>query len=33
VDGSETGPIAADQICAAPSLAALEAFRIVPRPR
>jgi hypothetical protein len=33
VDGSEAGPIGGDGICVAPSLAALEAFQVVLRPR
>jgi hypothetical protein len=33
VDGSEIGPVGVDQVCAAPSLAALEAFRVLLRPR
>jgi len=33
VDGSEIGPVGSDRICASPSLAALEAFQIIPRPR
>jgi hypothetical protein len=33
VDGSEVGPVGGDRLCAAPSLAALEAFQILPRPR
>jgi hypothetical protein len=33
VDGSDIGPIAADGICASASLAALEAFQVLPRPR
>ena len=33
VDGSEVGPLGSDQLCSAPTLAALEAFRIIPRPR
>ncbi|MSO99918.1 MAG: hypothetical protein EXR07_02530 [Acetobacteraceae bacterium] len=33
VDGSETGPVGSGQICAAPSLAPLEAFQIALRPR
>jgi hypothetical protein len=33
VDGSEIGPVGSDQVCAAPSLAALEAFQVLPRPR
>ncbi len=33
VDGSEIGPIGSDQLCAAPTMAALEAFQILMRPR
>jgi hypothetical protein len=33
VDGTEIGPVGADRICAAPSLAALEAFQVVLQPR
>jgi hypothetical protein len=33
VDGSEIGPVGSDRICASPNLAALEALRVVPRPR
>jgi len=33
VDGTEVGPIAADQVCTAESLAPMEAFQIVLRPR
>jgi hypothetical protein len=33
VDGSDVGPVGADQLCAAPSLAALEAFQVQLRPR
>ena len=33
VDGSEVGPVGSDQVCAAPSLAALEAFQVLLRPR
>ncbi len=33
VDGTEVGPIAADQVCGAASLAPLEAFQILSRPR
>jgi hypothetical protein len=33
VDGTEIGPVPADRICAAPSLAALEAFQLQLRPR
>ena len=33
VDGSEVGPVGSDRICAAPSLAALEAFQVLLRPR
>ena len=33
VDGSEVGPVGSDRLIAAPSLAALEAFQVVVRPR
>jgi hypothetical protein len=33
VDGMEIGPVGADRVCAAPSLAALEAFQVMLRPR
>jgi hypothetical protein len=33
VDGSEVGPVGSDRVCAAPSLAALEAFQVTPRAR
>jgi hypothetical protein len=33
IDGSEVGPVGADQLCAAPSLAALEAFQVLLHPR
>jgi hypothetical protein len=33
VDGSEIGPVGTDRLCAAPSLAAMEAFQVVLRPR
>ncbi len=33
VDGSEIGPVSSDRVCVSPSLAALEAFQIIPRPR
>ena len=33
VDGSEVGPVGSDRMIAAPSLAALEAFQVVLRPR
>jgi hypothetical protein len=33
VDGSEVGPVGSDRVIAAPSLAALEAFQVVMRPR
>ncbi len=33
VDGSEVGPLGSDRPCVAPSLAPLEAFQVVPRPR
>jgi len=33
VDGTEVGPVGNDRICAAASLAALEAFQITLRPR
>jgi hypothetical protein len=33
VDGSEVGPVAADRVCASPSLASLEAFQVLVRPR
>jgi hypothetical protein len=33
VDGTEVGPVGSDRICAAASLAALEAFQITLRPR
>ena len=33
VDGTEIGPIAAGQVCASPSFAALEAFQLLLRPR
>lgn len=33
VDGAEIGPIPADSLCAAPSLAPLEAFQLILRPR
>jgi hypothetical protein len=33
IDGSEVGPVGTDRVCAAPSLAALEAFQVLLRPR
>ena len=33
IDGTEIGPVAPGAICAAPSMAALEAFQLQPRPR
>ncbi len=33
VDGSEIGPVSSDRVCVSPSLAALEAFQIIARPR
>lgn len=33
VDGGEVGPVGADRVCAAPNLAALEAFQVLVRPR
>jgi hypothetical protein len=33
VDGTEVGPVGADRVCASPSLAALEAFQMLLRPR
>jgi len=33
VDGSEVGPVGSDRVVAAPSLAALEAFQVLVRPR
>ena len=33
VDGAEVGPVGSDRVCAAPNLAALEAFQVLLRPR
>jgi len=33
VDGSEVGPVGSDRLCAAPTMAALEAFQVLLRPR